>query len=527
MAAAAATGPELDRGNPQGALLSGGLIVLGAFLVMSAGVSSGISGAKMAMLGLALFTACLGLFVIALDQSRAPNQRHILLDLFALTYVILFTIPVLTNYVWTTGLFDPPDMPFSQMSIEQLLPAQLAVLFGFIVLLGGYASPLGRAASLPLPPPRYEWTQAAALGAGFVWISLGWALHLLSLMGLLPPRLGSGVLGGISNATLIGPGLLTIIYVKHRNQLARLALWSLVLVGSVLGFFTGSKTRVLTPLIMVALTWMIATGRLRARWMAVGLAALVVLYPAAEFYRNVVRGGGTRVRVADIMANPAAAISQISAFVSGSDTQHYLLDGIAASTARLDGLGRMAVIVRDVPERVPYQGGWTIGRVAVSYVPRVIWPEKPHMGIGQFITDNFGAGAHIKTATGPTVPGEFYLNFGFAGVIGGMFMLGVLLRFLHEQLFGRVKTTLSLLCGVIVVYYILRAFDGSLVALVNGPVLTILPLLGAHVVIRMMGGAYPIDPDTGEPLPGRKRLPGIAPPSGPAEEAQQPSLTPS
>ncbi|MEK7062256.1 MAG: oligosaccharide repeat unit polymerase, partial [Patescibacteria group bacterium] len=47
------------------------------------------------------------------------------------------------------------------------------------------------------------------------------------------------------------------------------------------------------------------------------------------------------------------------------------------------------------------------------------------------------------TGVGPTVVGYWLINFGLAGVVFGMFLMGMLFRLIYEYLIKRTKTSLS------------------------------------------------------------------------------------
>ena len=111
----------------------------------------------------------------------------------------------------------------------------------------------------------------------------------------------------------------------------------------------------------------------------------------AEFQRRVILRGNTR-GAADVISQPGEVISRVSRFAGSWEFGDYLLQGVAATSRRFDGLGVVAVIVRDCPRRVPYQGGWTLSYIVLSYVPRIVWADKPAMTIGQWVTVNFGSG---------------------------------------------------------------------------------------------------------------------------------------
>lgn len=71
-----------------------------------------------------------------------------------------------------------------------------------------------------------------------------------------------------------------------------------------------------------------------------------------------------------------------------------------------------------------------------SLVPRVLWPDKPQVGGGRNVVSDFtGITFAEGTSVGVGNPLEFYINFGWAGVVGGFVLLGALLTWYDRGLF--------------------------------------------------------------------------------------------
>jgi hypothetical protein len=88
------------------------------------------------------------------------------------------------------------------------------------------------------------------------------------------------------------------------------------------------------------------------------------------------------------------------------------------------------------PALVPYQNGTTYKYFAVSFIPRMFWPEKPLANYtNNFYAIEYGISTEegITTSSfGITLLGEGYANFGAAGSLLTMVFLGfVLAAFEH------------------------------------------------------------------------------------------------
>jgi len=259
-----------------------------------------------------------------------------------------------------------------------------------------------------------------------------------------------------------------------------------------MAFFTGSKSLLLKPLMMVAFAHIVVTRRIRAFWIVGGIVAIIIIYPISYFYRNVV-AMGSNLSAVEVLTNPARAFGLLSAFTAQTDITDYLTSGLEATGRRFDAVGITSIILRDTPDRVPYQGGWSIGYVFIAYVPRILWADKPVItAIGQFVTDNYGPGPHITSHTAPSWVGEFYMNFGFPGIFLGCVTLGVIFRTVQTYLFRGRPTTPVVLAAVVVISGLALSVEKSLVVTLNSITFNIIPIVMAHIgTIALSGGRRP------------------------------------
>lgn len=66
--------------------------------------------------------------------------------------------------------------------------------------------------------------------------------------------------------------------------------------------------------------------------------------------------------------------------------------------------------------------------VPISFIPRMFWRDKPIIERGKYFTNILGMSSDessATTSTGQTAAGELYWNFGWPGVMVGMYLLGV------------------------------------------------------------------------------------------------------
>ncbi len=113
-------------------------------------------------------------------------------------------------------------------------------------------------------------------------------------------------------------------------------------------------------------------------------------------------------------------------------------DSTSNTFYRSDFIHQFAYIHALTPSVVPYQYGRTYSFFLVSFVPRILWPEKPvtkanaFFGVTYGITSEEGA---ERSNFGVSLVGESFINFGIAGVILLMTIQGAILK-LIESMFG-------------------------------------------------------------------------------------------
>jgi hypothetical protein len=84
---------------------------------------------------------------------------------------------------------------------------------------------------------------------------------------------------------------------------------------------------------------------------------------------------------------------------------------------------------------VNFANGSTIVDMAISLIPRALWPDKPQVGGGGTVVRDY---AGMRFAEGTSVGAgqvlEFYINFGTWGVIGGFLLYGWLIGWMDLRI---------------------------------------------------------------------------------------------
>ena len=483
--------PAQKPGRPRLALVW--LMALPVFILSIIGFSVGLGGVRgldIQVLALALVTGAVACVPIILDVGRRSDRRYLLLGFVMCAFLVFFVVSVFTTYFFADVVVR--RVVYGGVDLKAIHPSdivrgQIVVLVGLVAMLLGHAVPIGKLVPGGIPRPRLDWTLRATLIVAMITIPLGWSIYLSGQYGILPKRVGSGFVGQLGNATYFGIALLMLAYLRHHSRGALILMALLIPPTMAFNYFTGAKGLFFAPAAVALIAYIVVTRRIRMRWFLVGFIAMSLFYPIGEFQRQVILQGNTRT-AAFALRRPLDVISRTARFVGSQRFSDLLVKGIASTSIRFEGLGIATVIVRDCPSRVPFQGGWTLSYIPLSFVPRVIWPGKPQLQTGIWVTEHFAGGPGINSHTGSTWVGEFWFSFGWPGVVIGMFLMGVFLRILHDMLFQIDGVIAAQLMCVTVLFSVPPTVGGAVMSPVNGVIFGAMPLVLAHWSVRLLSG---------------------------------------
>lgn len=120
------------------------------------------------------------------------------------------------------------------------------------------------------------------------------------------------------------------------------------------------------------------------------------------------------------------------------------------SVSRVSLLNQSANVVELTPSVVPYQYGWLYSYLAITWIPRFVWPDKPSVNeANQYYQVAYGLSteddlARVSISVGLLTEG--FINFGWPGVMGIMFLAGIFFDFYQRTFLS--KTSGALMTGI-------------------------------------------------------------------------------
>jgi hypothetical protein len=263
----------------------------------------------------------------------------------------------------------------------------------------------------------------------------------------------AGILKFVSTLGWFGSGLLVTMATQRRLNFGyRLLTYAGVAAFLLMAVGTGSVANAAFYGAVVFVSAWIGLGRLKFSWIvgaALGITLIISLRGVSEQYRKVVwiagDGGG-------VVSRTKLFFKLLHARVQSDGVDGAVSKGFETSAARSANLDLLADVIIRTPREIPYWGGQTYLSLVGSFVPRVLWPDKPTKELGQAFGHRYGYIGNSDTNTALNLPilVEFYANFGIAGVIGGMFLVGLIYFVLDRTVNSPGQDSLHSLVGVVI-----------------------------------------------------------------------------
>ncbi|UQA62384.1 hypothetical protein [Polyangium aurulentum] len=351
------------------------------------------------------------LALAAIETRRAPLWLSPL-SFFFLWYSVELG-PAAIHYAAKIADAEPIKFSVKIIHPDDFAPGYL------VFLVGSFALHAGMQATRPLPERWDPQPPPGSASSFFILWAIGMSVrlfgHLVGGFGAIVGMVHWGSLAALSAYAITRGG-------THRHTMS---FWAVLAAGTIIEFASnlrsGSKAYLMYSFLPVI--WMFVRERALRRWMPVLGATLALLYLGV--IAPVVNASRYGPAAAD--DTPADRIIRTytegdygeSASVSGQ-AEHFFERGFEPTP--------VAFLYSEV-ERAGLRYGETMEYLAYAFVPRVFWEDKPGVSRGAWFNSYLGAAAHESestTSVGQTATGELYWNFGIAGVILGLGVIGAL-----------------------------------------------------------------------------------------------------
>jgi hypothetical protein len=427
----------------------------------------------------AICIAAVGCLPLAVWFTQ-PNKQLPIFELICVAYFLRFVLPIyfFPNEI---GLYGG----IMQLSWEGAFHTLVLVAVGIAAMIVGYylvsTSPLKThfpAINLPFESGRVRTYIAGALLLGLV-------LQIITVTNaslISATRIQAIVNIILKQYTL---AIIVLTYVTFREKERSPASVALLAIFTGIGFVNGLVTGMLweaihIPLMVFIMYWFVTR---KVPWgLIIPLIPLIfILQDVKAEYRYEVWFGNQHYSLTEkVLLWTELTSERVGDIVTG-DFQSETGSVLDQTTQRLSSLHQFIYLQEATPDMVPYFGFRSYEYFLYTWIPRVIWPEKPSPST--FIDQRdklylFENPVHSNTSIGIGVLPEAYISFSELGVVVIMFLQGVVFAIIG-MLLNRPESE-----GGIAIYVLLMT--DFLLRLGNGGATMIFGSLVQHMIIYII-----------------------------------------
>jgi hypothetical protein len=200
----------------------------------------------------------------------------------------------------------------------------------------------------------------------------------------------------------------------------------------VLGLLSGAIAQAALYIVFYLILYLNAKKRVLVLPILLSALAFFILNPIKQQYRN--------LTWEDSQFNSMSYSEKAGIFVDVilNGTKDFNMDSAKnANVGRVDFTDILGGVMMQCPSSVPYAYGETYRSLWTIWIPRILWKDKPASFMGNewahWFRGFLGKDDDVTAFNLPWLV-EFYINFGVVGVLGGMFLLGLIYAYLRKRL---------------------------------------------------------------------------------------------
>lgn len=185
---------------------------------------------------------------------------------------------------------------------------------------------------------------------------------------------------------------------------------------------------------------------------------LIVFYlafsPVKSEYRYLQKGQLNEIEKAQAFINLVVEYHQKHTFNNSTTENFSEKSNNEESVTRFAQITLLSDVIKNTPEIVPYWNGETYLPLFTSFIPRIFWPGKPEIRVG----NDFGHRYQIldeddfNTSINLPILVEMYVNFGNSGIILGMPLLGCVLALIDTKMNNASMNELEFVVGASTIF---------------------------------------------------------------------------
>lgn len=378
-----------------------------------------------------------------LNNSRG---RYLLLAIFLAFYFVMF---FMGEALYLLGFNDGFRYPSEELTFK----VDAVIALGFIGVIVGYMVVMKSGKQTWKGIFKQDWNQNYAEWLGYVmWVLGTWsyiAIFWDTGTYFIPPS----IVSNMKQFAPFGASILMYLYFSNsNNKRIFLVIIGLILFEFVFGFISNSKEISFRLALLFVLMSFIFKGSVNKVFLLIMIAVMFFYITYFNAYRLNV------IQIRD--QSPLEAIQNIGKSIdiierATSNNRGYKLKTTVLS--RINARQYVEILVSGIESGIPTRNGETLMRYIYSFVPRLMWANKPILTIGNEFNREFKISKSEETFVPTTQLGEFYWNFKYPGALFGMIFVGLILGVLSKSLDLSVHFNLPRIALLLAIIYMLCA----------------------------------------------------------------------
>ena len=375
---------------------------------------------------------------------RTDTGRYLLLAIFLAFYFVLFGLGEMLHLL---GLNDD----FYYGPKIYIKPVDMVIGIGLISTIVGYFIIMGLGGKQWRGIFRNDWHPSKSEKLGLImWILGTWAFIAL-FFELSTLKIPPSIVSNMKQLAPFGASILMYLYFKDPNK--RLLIFVLLIMSFefILGFAANHKEiSFRLPLLFILMSFLF-----RGKINLYVLSAVILIMTVYFTYFNAYRLNVIQMRdqtPIEALKNISKSLDQVMHAVN-SKHQHYKLN--TSILGRITTRQYIIILVEGIDSGHETRNGETLVRYLYSFIPRMFWPEKPVLTIGQEFNQEFKISKSPETFIPTTQLGEFYWNYKLPGVVIGMMFIGMILGLISKLLDLSVQFNIPRIALILATVYML------------------------------------------------------------------------
>ncbi|MEO6486077.1 MAG: hypothetical protein ABIO54_11320 [Pyrinomonadaceae bacterium] len=363
------------------------------------------------------------------------------------TWSYFFPAFVIGGFFFAVGWSRPAFTALIQDAKNTLPLTIILVGLGFIGLSAGYLLPIGsgvgRYIAKKLPIANFSNSSliipsAFLLVLGVFNTVIAFGMGIFGFQRLEQAKIYDGLIFMTTLIWIQATFLLwVIIFRQNKWSLTFVPVLTLLLGTSLVKvLFAGNRSSIIQIFTVIVLAFVLSGRRFKFRQSVIAgvllSAGLLVGMIYGTTFRNI-KGTESQQSAKEYFENISTTFEQIGS----NNPYESISDGFSSLTERIDILSTLAVVVSSYEELKPFEEAYGLDNniwsdLTTFFIPRILWNDKPSASDPRKYSDLYFSYGESSFAI--TSIGDLLRNFGMVGVPVGMFLLGIILRFIYSSL---------------------------------------------------------------------------------------------